>query len=283
MTVASFITLLSWTAFHMKTAVVISEPPDYGIDAPDVIRNLIIAAAACFLLWGSAALGFWSGDLVASVSNVKIHFTVAISALWAGTGCGLMALWMVWYSKAGKIRGRERLLDHVPWTGTERVLDVGCGRGLMVIGAARRLTTGRAVGIDIWQAEDLSGNRPEAVLENAKREGVAERVEVQTADMRQLPFPDRTFDVVVSCAAIHNIYSADDRAKAIREIARVLKPGGRALIDDIRHSREYVATFAEHGCSLVRRIGSRLVAAFLALVTMGSLRPATVLVRKAAN
>ena len=111
----------------------------------------------------------------------------------------------------------------------------------MLVGAAKRLTTGSATGIDIWQAEDLSGNRPEATLENARREGVADRIEIQTADMREIPFPDATFDAVVSCSAIHNLYAAPDRAKAIREIARVLKPGGQAVIDDIRHGREYAA------------------------------------------
>ena len=140
-----------------------------------------------------------------------------------------MALWMLWSSKIGKVREREKLLDRIPWTGAERVLDVGCGRGLLLVGAARRLTTGRAVGIDIWQAEDLSGNRPEATLENARLEGVADRVEVQTADMRKIPFPDGSFDVVVSSQAIHNIYDSAGRAQAIGEIARVLAPGGRAL------------------------------------------------------
>ena len=127
------------------------------------------------------------------------------------------------------------------------MLDVGCGRGLLLVGAARRLSTGTATGVDIWQAEDLSGNRPSAALENARREGVADRVEVQTADMRKIPFPEATFDVVVSSAAIHNLYSPADREKAIREIVRVLKPGGRALIDDIRHGREYAAAFVSIG------------------------------------
>src|SRR5262249_24934071 len=153
-------------------------------------------------------------------------------------------VWMVWNSKSGKVAEREKLLARIAWRGDEQVLDLGCGRGLMLIGAAKRLTTGKATGIDIWQAEDLTGNNPEATLENARREGVAARVDVKSADMRELPFPDRSVDVVVSRAAIHNIYSADGRARAIREVARVLKPGGRALIEDIRHHREYAATFA---------------------------------------
>src|SRR6185295_19128098 len=101
------------------------------------------------------------------------------------------------------------------------------------------LTTGKATGIDIWQTQDLSGNKMEATLENARREGVAGRVEIQTADMRKMPFSDGTFDVVVSRAAIHNLYDAGDRAAAIREIARVMKPGFLALIEDIRHFRQY--------------------------------------------
>ena len=76
--------------------------------------------------------------------------------------CGFMGARMVWDSKYGKVRERERLLDLLTWTGRERVLDVGCGRGLLLIGAAKRLTTGgggSAAGIDLWQQEDLSGNR----------------------------------------------------------------------------------------------------------------------------
>ncbi len=189
-------------------------------------------------------------------------------------------LWMIWTSKVGKIRERERLLDRIAWTGGERVLDVGCGRGLMLVGAAKRLSSGKATGVDIWQAEDLSGNRPEAPLENARREGVADRVEVKTADMRALPFPDGAFDVVVSSAAIHNLYAAADGAKAVAEIVRVLKPGGRAVVDDIRHGAEYAAVFTKAGCRDVRRVGSRAAALFLALVTMVSLHPDTLVAQK---
>jgi ribonucleotide reductase alpha subunit len=87
------------------------------------------------------------------------------------------------------------VLDSLKLRGDETVLDVGCGRGLLLIGAAKRLTTGKAVGVDIWNAEDLSGNRPEATLENARLERVAERVEVKDGDARRLPFADGTFDV----------------------------------------------------------------------------------------
>jgi arsenite methyltransferase len=253
----------------------IAKAPDYGVDAPGVIRNLLLVAAAGFLLWLTATLGWWSGDL----AGFGVRLPLSHIAPWPAVSCFLMALWMLWDSKIGKMRNREQLLDSVRWTGAERVLDVGCGRGLMLIGAARRLTTGTASGIDLWQAEDLSGNRPEATLENAEREDVAGRVDVQTADMRKIPFPDATFDVIVSCSAIHNIYDSPGRRQAIAEIARVLKPGGQAVIDDIRHGREYAESFAVSGCTS-KSVGSSVAALFLAILTMGSLRPVTLLVRK---
>jgi arsenite methyltransferase len=259
--------------------------PDYGLDAPGVVRNLFCVAGAGLVLAILRAAGVWSGRVtIGPVAGVTLAFPLATMGAWAGASCAAMGIWMVWSSRSGKVRERESLLDALPWSGGERVLDVGCGRGLMLVGAAKRLAPGgggRAVGVDIWQAEDLSGNRPEATMENARLEGVLDRVEVKTADMRKLPFEDASFDAVVSSKAIHNVYSKDGRAEAIREIARVLKPGGRALIDDIRHGSEYAAAFAAAGCREVRRLDSGAVSLLLALVTFGSMRPATLLVRKA--
>lgn len=251
--------------------------PDYGVDAPGVIRNLMIVAIAGLVIWLTARLGWWSGN----IGGGGVILPLSHIAPWPAASCFLMAIWMLYDSKIGKMRTREQLLDHHRWTGSERVLDVGCGRGLMLVGAAKRLTTGKASGIDLWQAEDLSGNRPEATMQNAEAEEVADRVDVQTADMRKIPFPDATFDVIVSCSAIHNIYDAAGRQQAIAEIARVLKPGGEAVIDDIRHGSEYGRSFATNGCTS-RSIGSPIASILLAILTFGSLRPATLLVRKRA-
>jgi SAM-dependent methyltransferase len=249
---------------------------DYGLDAPGVVRNLMVAAVVGLCVFLSSALGLWSG-VVSPTENVGVD--LRFTSLAVGVTCGLMAAWMVWSSKFGKRAEREKLLDQIRWTGTEQVLDAGCGRGLMLIGAAKRLTTGKAVGIDIWQAEDLSRNRPEATLNNARLEGVAERVRVETADMRKLPFPDATFNVIVSKAAIHNIYEPSQRAEALAELSRVLAPGGQILIDDIRNLSQYEAELRARKME-VRRIGNPAVALGLAIVTWGSLRPGALLARK---
>jgi arsenite methyltransferase len=250
---------------------------DYGLDAPAVVRNLTLVGAFGLGIFGIILLGLWSGRLPLG-ANVVLD--VEPMALAIGLTCSAMAVYMVWSSKVGKTKEREKLLNSLALKGTERVLDVGCGRGLMLIGAARRLTTGSAVGIDVWQSEDLSGNRAEATLENARLEGVEDRVSVQTADMRTLPFPDGSFDAVVSKAAIHNLYERADRAKALSEIARVLAPGGKLLLDDIRHLREYEAELRSCHLTDIRRLGNPLLEVFLALLTWGSLRPGVVMARK---
>lgn len=119
--------------------------------------------------------------------------------------------------------------------GGERVLDLGCGRGMVLMPAARRLTGGRAVGIDLWRAQDQSGN----TRERTAAEGGTDRVELSDGDMRELPFDDGEFDLVVSSMAVHDIPGAEGRARAIAEAYRMLAPGGRLRVADFQHSAEY--------------------------------------------
>jgi ubiquinone/menaquinone biosynthesis C-methylase UbiE len=141
---------------------------------------------------------------------------------------------MLFYSKVGKLELRERLLDRIQWQGGEKVLDVGCGPGLLTVGAARRLSTGKVVGVDVWHKGAITRNRADSVLDNARIEGVSGKVEVKEGDARALPFADDTFDVVVSNFLVHDMNNRGEREQVMHEIARVLKPNGRvALVDFI--------------------------------------------------
>jgi len=208
--------------------------PNYGIDAPTVLRNLLIAAAAGTI-----------GGLVL----LRYVGPIGRPFLSMGCGAGLGALLLLWSSLVGKFRARDALLNAVPWRGDEQVLDVGCGHGLMLIGAAKRLSSGHATGIDIWQDVDQAYNSAAATLRNAELEGVT--VDVRDGDARKIPFGGATFDVVVSSLALHNIYNATEREQALGEIARVLKPGGHAAIFDVRHS--YVSFFERNGFTIVKK------------------------------
>jgi SAM-dependent methyltransferase len=236
--------------------------PNYGLDAPLAVRNLLIVAALGIISLITMMLGVWSRQNLIAV--------IAFPLIWAGLSCGVMGLWMIYDSKIGKVREREYYLDKIVWRGDERVLDVGCGLGLFLIGAAKRLKTGRAVGIDLWQAEDLSGNTPAGTLNNATIEGVADKVEVHTGDARKLPFDDAIFNVVLSSMALHNIYNAGERQTAVREIARVLKSGGRVLILDVRHTNQYAATLCDAG--LDARCVQGIVSYLLTVISFGSIR-----------
>lgn len=140
----------------------------------------------------------------------------------------------------GKVRVWERELDRLQLRGDERLLDLGCGRGVILIGAARRLPRGRAVGVDLWRSQDQTGNGPDLTRRNAAAAGVEDRIELHTADVTELPFADATFDLVTSALVLHNLPTADGRACAISEAMRVLRPGGRLLIADFRHADDYL-------------------------------------------
>lgn len=222
------------------------EKPHYGIDAPGVIRNFVILAVA-----GIVAGSF----LLHSDSRFR---GLSRPLLTMGIWFAATALVMLFSSLWGKFRARDTLLDSIPWRGDERVLDVGCGHGLLLLAAAKRVPRGHATGIDLWSQVDQAANSKAATLHNAELEGVADRVEVLDGDARKLPFSDASFDVVLSSLAIHNIENAEERATAIREMVRVLSPGGHVGIIDIKH--DYSAMLESAGAQCLHKRWSLLFA-----------------------
>jgi SAM-dependent methyltransferase len=212
---------------------------DYGVDAPyvpivlGVVGATLVAMGAVFIFLGA---GFWS----------VFPIVPGLSFLVSCTG-------YIHTTRSGKFRVWAGVLRHLGLRGDERILDMGCGRGAVLLKAALLVPDGQAVGIDLWKAADQTGNSMDATRRNAELEGVADRVELHTGDMMAMPFRDASFDVVLSSLAIHNITSADGRTRAIDEAVRVLKPGGRLAIADIVATGGYAARLRELGMRDVQR------------------------------
>jgi len=233
-----------------------------GFDAPyaPLLMALGGACLLALLVWR-----LWHGEGVAVMPYRIAIAALGVAAFWLFLNAGIY----VYTTRAGKFAVWADLLDRLELKGDERLLDIGCGRGAVLLMAAERLPRGRAVGIDLWSTTDQSGNAEQVTRQNAALEGVAQRVELHTADMRQLPFDDGSFDVVVSSLAIHNVPGAGERARALREAARVLKKGGKLAIADVRHTRAYASELEACGLKVTERrsLGGRFwYAAALRLV-----------------
>jgi SAM-dependent methyltransferase len=252
------------------------QQPDYGIDAPGVRRGMFALGAAGLVI---AATGSAVSALTGGILATLAGWTGVLGVVVAAYGLA-MGSYMTWSSRVRKRRTREHLLDLAGelrpgghWRGDERVLDVGCGRGLMLVGAARRLTTGTAVGVDLWRSEDQADNTPDAAIENARREGVAERVRVETGDARNLPFDDGSFDVVLSHWVVHNLPDAADRSRALDEMLRVLRPDGVLVLADIANLADYRAHLSARGIGDIRVLDGGWEARVMGVLSGGSYRP----------
>jgi len=174
---------------------------------------------------------------------------------------------------------REAYLDELRIGPGEQVLDIGCGTGVVTREVARRVgPSGRVVGLD------PSPPMLTVAREIAEREGVQDRIEFRVGDVRDLPFDDATFDVVLAITVLSHTTDAE---QAIPGLVRVLRPCGRLGILDldttswiISHpDRELTlrigavgATIATDGW-LARRLPGRLEAAGLEDVRVRAFTP----------
>lgn len=223
---------------------------DYGVDAPEVTRMFFLIAIP-LIAAGAALTYFFTMTWAAWVGILLIVVAVAPLTL------GIM---MRLYGWRGKLRTRDWVLSRHAWRGDETVLDIGAGRGLMSIGAARSAPHGTVHAIDIWREEDLTDNGEAGLRKNISATGQQGIIQIHTMDARNMSFPDGSIDVILSLLCLHNIEDAKDRLDACREIARVLKPGGVAYIADYTATRSYADTFRAQGLTVTGPINAIPVA-----------------------
>lgn len=142
-------------------------------------------------------------------------------------------------SKKGKLEVWDNLLNDLPVEiFSAPALDMGCGRGMVLLKIAARKkkvalestgTVSPVYGVDLFITGDQSGNAPEATFDNAACLQLTDHVVLHTASFAELPFRDGSMGLVTASLSIHNA-DKPTREKAIASAARVLRPGGFLVI-----------------------------------------------------
>ncbi len=218
--------------------------PDYILQIPTSIRYVLGA-------------GLFSGlaGLVLTFTVPETQRPIAYSLLIVGVLAAVLTLLLVTVTGSrGRLRARQTIMNAITWRGDEKVLDVGCGNGFLLLEAAKHLTSGQAIGIDIWQ--DVAGRQNADILRrNAQIEGVTSRIDLKNVDARAMPFEVETFDVILSSLALHHMGTGSDREQALQEMIRVLKPGGVILLYDMFPMiGQAAAAMRQHGFSRVKKL-----------------------------
>lgn len=189
--------------------------PNYGVYDPNSILILLILTIlliGIFLIFDNLIVKF--GSLIFLIASFFFLFPPIFGS-----------------TNFAKMKLGQKIVSIAQPKENDVILDVGTGRGLHAIGFAKTLRKCRVIGVDIWSQTAVSGNRIENALENAKIEGVSDKVEFKNADARNLPFPDKYFDVVVCSFVLHHI--GKEWKKALKEMIRVLKTNGKIVISEI--------------------------------------------------
>ncbi len=218
-------------------AATVSAQPDYGVESPLTVRRMFSRGG---WILAFALVIFLNNHSEYPGPTVRILVVLGLIAL----GFFAAGWWTIQVNKVRRFQIRDRILDALALQGDERVLDVGCRAGLMSIAVAKRLKSGKVTGLD--QSEEA-----DQAKENAKLEGVADKLRIDTGVSAKLVYPDNHYDAVVSFLALRNLAEADDREQIVREMLRVLKPGGRLAIFDTSHVGDYAETLRSAGAQSV--------------------------------
>lgn len=191
---------------------------------------MILAAAFSFVLM---SIAIWQGILFSTTRSMSGFWMMCICSIFSIAGFAFVAAGL-WSSRVGKFLMRDRVFGLLDLKGNEQILDVGCGRGLLTIEAAKRLSSGMVTGIDHWQGTAEYKYTSTMVWENARIEGVSDKIKIVDGDATALPFSDNQFDIVTTSLMMHHVHDTD---QALNEMVRVLKSNGILLIADIAAGR----------------------------------------------
>ncbi len=202
------------------------------------------AAVLVWALWDALVWGIALAVLAAFLLVCGVYFMRA-RYLFSDNGAGV----------------QKKILDtfmaHIHWGGRGDVLDIGCGSGLLAVRIAQKYEDAKVTGIDYWGKQwEYSKSQCE---KNADAEGVGARTRFAQASASSLPFPDESFDLVISNLVFHEVKDSRDKRDPLKEALRVLKKDGVFVLQDLFQIQQYfgktddlVAFLQEYGVQGVR-------------------------------
>ena len=189
--------------------------------------------------------GLIGGGIIGIV--LAIIFTILGYLIWVLVLCwGLGAIFLIWgvffRLSVGFVTDPKKI-EHFQnnfadqlrtvWDGQGKVLDIGTGLGRAAIEIAKQFPEAQVIGVDTWTKKwRLWGMTKKGAEKNAMIEKVSDQCIFQYSDALNLPFEDGEFQLVVSSFVFHEIH-VSDRTALLREVVRVLTPGGTFLICDL--------------------------------------------------
>ncbi|ACC98313.1 Methyltransferase family protein [Elusimicrobium minutum Pei191] len=209
------------------------EKTDYANWIPKKLV-FILGAASVVTISLFAASCLLKGGFIITVIKAVLFILAVLST---GFFCYMYYARKLFSYEGGGVQGKvlDNVLNHLNWDGNGKLLDVGCGSGAMVIKAAKRFPNAKITGMDYWGA--LWDYAKEQCENNAKIEGVSDRVHFQKGDAAKLDFADAEFDAVVSNFVFHEVKTQPDKVALIKEVLRVIKPGGVFSFGDLFFSK----------------------------------------------